>query len=115
MQISRASARCWLCRLWGLKEIRKVERAIAKQAAAKYASAYMARVAEAEAGIKVLYDEHAHINIALKNTAVGYKCPACAVEITAENIEAVRENLQRRLSGLVNDGKTAKDAALAAA
>jgi hypothetical protein len=89
-------------------EIKESEKFTAKMEAKTYSSPYTAQIAEAEAGFKVLSDEHGRVKTALANTVVGYKCPACSVEITDGNIDAIKTDLERRLSLLINDGKTAK-------
>jgi len=89
-------------------EIRESEKFISKLESKQYKSAFTKQIAEAEAGFKVLSDEHTKIKTSLSNTTVGYKCPTCAIEITADNIEAVKADLQKRLTVLKNDGKTAK-------
>jgi hypothetical protein len=92
-----------------MAEIRVVEASIAQQSVLLYQSPYAVQIVEAEAGLKVLYDEHARLSKALTDTVVGYKCPTCAVIITKENISAVKADLQRRLSTLVDDGKSVKN------
>ena len=92
-----------------MKEIKRLETFMAKKAAEQYASSYTAQIAEAEAGFKALYVEHERLKTALGNTVVGYKCPVCASVVTEENVDSIREDLQQRLSALVNDGKTAKN------
>jgi len=91
-------------------KIKAVETSIAVQTVAQYVSTCTTQIAETEAGLKLLYDEHAHLNKTLADTVVGYICPTCATAITAKNIEAVKTDLQRRLSVLTSDGKTAKRA-----
>lgn len=92
-----------------MEEIKKLEKSIAKLAAEQYASSYTAQIAEAEAGLKVLYVEHERFKTALGNTVIGYKCPVCASVVTKENVDSIREDLQQRMSALVNDGKAAKN------
>ena len=89
-------------------EIKESEKFIAKLEAKSYKSAFSKQISEAEAGFKVLSDEHSKIKTALVRMAVGDKCPTCAIIITADNINAVKAGLQNQLSALVNDGKTAK-------
>ena len=89
-------------------EIKESEKFIAKLESKNYTSAFTAHIAEVEARLKTLYDEHARINKTLTSMAVGDKCPACAIVITAENISAVKRGLHERLSVLVADGKSAK-------
>jgi chromosome segregation ATPase len=54
---------------------RKLETSIAEQAAKPYVSEYSSQIAEAEAGLKLLYAEHKRMKTALANIAVGYRCP----------------------------------------
>jgi hypothetical protein len=89
-------------------EIRESEKFTVKLEAKAYKSPYAKQIAEAEAALKALYDEHNRINTAMAKMAVGDKCPTCAVVITAENIEAVKAALQNELSILVGNGQTAK-------
>ena len=89
-------------------EIRESEKFIARLESKQYKSSHTKQIAKAEAGFKVLSDEHSRIKTSLSNTTIGYKCPTCAIEITADNIEAVKADLQSRLFVLINDGKTAK-------
>ena len=91
-------------------EIRVVETSIAQLSVSQYVSSYMAQIAVAEAGLQSLYDEHSRISEALTNTVLGRKCPTCTVKITARNIDAIKSDLQQRLSVLIGDGKAAKGA-----
>jgi chromosome segregation ATPase len=93
-----------------MEEIRATERIITKLETKAYTSAYAEQMAEAEANLKVLYAEHGRINAALSNAVVGYKCPVCAATVSTDNISAVRDDLQQRLSALVIAGKTSKNA-----
>ncbi len=58
--------------------------------------------------MQALYNEHARLTDALKATVIGYQCPTCMVEITAENIDAVKADYRKRLAVLIQDGRTAK-------
>ena len=89
-------------------EIKMVEMSVTQQTKAQYSSPYTVQLAEAKARLKVLYDEHGRISTILSNTAIGYKCPTCEVKITAKNIDAVKADLQSRISTLINEGKSAK-------
>ena len=91
-------------------EIKESEKFIAKLEGKTYKSSYTKQIAESEAKLKSLCDEHGKVNTALVRMSVGDKCPACAIVITAENISAVKTGLQNQLSVLVNDGKAAKNA-----
>jgi hypothetical protein len=92
-----------------MNEIKAAEKSIAKQSASQYLSPYTAQIAEFEAKLKILYEEHTRLNKVLTETVVGYNCPTCAVIITDDNIINVRTDLQRRLSVLINEGKAAKN------
>jgi len=93
-----------------MAEIQEAEKLIAKLEAKPYKSTHTKQIAEAEAGFKVLSDEHNRIKASLENTVMGNKCAVCSVEITADNIEAVKTGLQNQLALLRNDGITAKKA-----
>ena len=55
-----------------------------------------------------MYSEHAKLNKSLENAVVGYTCPNCAAVITEKNVGAVRSDIQKRLTTLVDEGKSAK-------
>lgn len=76
-----------------MKEIKAIEKIITQQNSKQYVSQYTKQIAEIEADLKVLYAEHSKLNIALKNTVVGYKCPVCAAVITDENVAVVKADL----------------------
>lgn len=91
-----------------MEEIKVAEKSITKISAKQYKSNYTAKIAETEMNLKSLYAEHGKLGKALDNAVVGYKCPTCAAVITEKNLTAVRADLQKRLSELVEKGKNAK-------
>ena len=91
-----------------MDEIKAAEKSITKILAKQYKSNYTAKISETEMNLKSLYAEHGKLGKALENAVVGYKCPTCATVITEKNLAAVRADLQKRLSELVDKGKNAK-------
>lgn len=91
-----------------MDEIKTTEKSIAELTAKQYKSDYTTQIAEAEASLKTLYSEHAKLNKSLENAVVGYTCPTCAAVITEKNVGAVRSDIQKRLTTLVDEGKSAK-------
>ena len=89
-------------------EIKATEKSITKHTAKQYKSDYTGQIAEAEVKLKALYAEHAKLSKTLENTVVGYQCPVCATVITEKNVGAVRKDIQKQLTPLVNEGKKAK-------
>lgn len=91
-----------------MEEIKATEKAISTYTAEQYKSNYKSQIAEAEVNLKSLYSEHAKLIKSLENTVVGYTCPTCSTVITEKNIGAVRADIQRRITSLVEEGKKAK-------
>ncbi len=92
------------------KEIKTVEKSIAKLSAKDYISPHTSQIAEKETQLKNLHTEYNRLTAALKNTVAGYKCPVCASVVTEENVAAVRADLQQRISDAINDGKAVRNA-----
>ncbi len=92
------------------KEIKTLEKSIAKLSAKDYISSHTSQIAEKETQLKNLHTEYNRLTAALRNTVAGYKCPVCASVVTEENVAAVRADLQQRISDTINDGKVVRNA-----
>lgn len=91
-----------------MDDIKATEKNITKLTAKQYKPEYTKQIAEAEASLKTLYAEHAKLNLSLEKAVVGYTCPVCATVITEKNVGAVRRDIQKRITTLVDEGKSAK-------
>lgn len=92
------------------KEIKTVEKSLAKFSAKEYISSHTSQIAEKETQLKTLHAEYNRLTAALKNTVAGYRCPVCASVVTKENVAAVREDLQQRITDAISDGKVVRNA-----
>ncbi len=91
-----------------MDEIKATEKDITKLTAKQYKPEYTKQIAETEVNLKTLYAEHAKLNQSLEKAVVGYTCPVCATVITEKNVGAVRGDIQKRITALVDEGKNAK-------
>lgn len=97
-----------------MEEIKETEKSMAKQAAQQYQSQFTARIAEAEAQMKALRTEFNRQKNALVDVVVGYKCPVCATVVTKENAAAIREEMQKKLSAVVDEVSPVKNSLIEA-
>lgn len=97
-----------------MEDIKETEKSIAKQTAQQYQPSFTAQIAEAEAQLKSLRTEFNRQKNALVDVVVGYKCPVCATVVTEENAATIREDMQRKLSAVVDEGNPIKSALIAA-
>ena len=97
-----------------MEEIKETEKSIAKQTALQYQSPFTAQIAEAEAQLKALRTEFNRQKNSLVDVVVGYKCPVCATVVTKENAAAIREEMQKKLSAVVDEGNPIRNALIEA-
>ena len=97
-----------------LREIKETEKSIAKQSAQQYQSSFSAQIAEAEAQLNALRGEFNRQKNAFVDVVVGHQCPVCGTVVTEENAAAVREEMQKKLSAVVDEGNPIKSALIAA-
>ena len=97
-----------------MKEIKGTEKAITKQEAQQYRSSFTAQIGEAEAYLNALRAEFNRQKSALVNIVAGYKCPVCATVVTEENASVIREEMQKKLSAIVDEGNPIKSTLIAA-
>ena len=97
-----------------LREIKETEKSIAKQSAQQYQSSFTAQIAEAEAQLNALRGEFNRQKNAFVDITVGHQCPVCGTVVTEENAAAVREEMQKKLSAVVDEGNPIKSALIAA-
>lgn len=97
-----------------MKEIKGTEKAITKQEAQQYRSSFTAQIGEAEAYLNALRAEFNRQKSALVNIVAGYKCPVCATVVTEENAGVIREEMQKKLSAIVDEGNPIKSTLIAA-
>lgn len=97
-----------------MKEIKGTEKAITKQEAQQYRSSFTAQIGEAEAHLNALRAEFNRQKSALVNIVAGYKCPVCATVVTEENASVIREEMQKKLSAIVDEGNPIKSTLIAA-
>ena len=72
------------------------------------------QIAEAEAQLNALRAEFNRQKNAFVDIAVGHQCPVCGMVVTEENAAAVREEMQKKLSAIVDEGNPIKSALIAA-
>lgn len=97
-----------------MKKIKGTEKAITKQEAQQYRSSFTAQIGEAEAHLNALRAEFNRQKSALVNIVAGYKCPVCATVVTEENASVIREEMQKKLSAIVDEGNPIKSTLIAA-
>lgn len=97
-----------------LREIKETEKSIAKQSAQQYQPSFTAQIAEAEAQLNALRAEFNRQKNAFVDIAAGHQCPVCGTVVTEENAAAVREEMQKKLSAIVDEGNPIKSALIAA-
>ena len=97
-----------------LREIKETEKSIAKQSAQQYQSSFTAQIAEAEAQLNALRGEFNRQKNAFVDITVGHQCPVCGTVVTEENAAAVKEEMQKKLSAIVDEGNPIKSALIAA-
>lgn len=97
-----------------MKEIKGTEKAITKQEAQQYRSSFTAQIGEAEAYLNALRAEFNRQKSTLVNIVAGYKCPVCATVVTEENASVIREDMQKKLSAIVDEGNPIKSTLIAA-
>lgn len=97
-----------------LREIKEMEKSIAKQSAQQYQPSFTVQIAEAEAQLNALRAEFNRQKNAFVDIAVGHQCPVCGMVVTEENAAAVREEMQKKLSAIVDEGNPIKSALIAA-
>lgn len=97
-----------------LKEIKQTEKSIAEHSAQQYQPSFTAQIAEAEAQLNALREEFNRQKNAFVDIAAGHKCPVCGTVVTEENAAAVKEEMQKKLSAVVDRGNPVKSALAAA-
>lgn len=97
-----------------LREIKETEKSIAKQFAQQYQPSFTAQIAEAEAQLNALRAEFSRQKNAFVDIAAGHQCPVCGMVVTEENAAAVREEMQKKLSAIVDEGNPIKSTLIAA-
>lgn len=97
-----------------LREIKETEKSIAKQSAQQYQPSFTVQIAEAEAQLNALRAEFNSQKNAFVDIAAGHQCPVCGMVVTEENAAAVREEMQKKLSAIVDEGNPIKSALIAA-
>ena len=97
-----------------LREIKETEKSIAKQSAQQYQSSFTAQIAEAEARLNALRGEFNRQKNAFVDIAAGHPCPICGMVVTEENAKAVREEMQKKLSVIVDEGNPIKSILISA-
>ena len=75
---------------------------------AVYESPFVKSIADMEAELKIKYAEYDKINLSLKNLRPGFKRPTCFHEATVENIEALKQELQKMANECIASGKKLK-------
>ena len=97
-----------------LREIKETEKSIAKQSAQQYQSSFTAQIAEAEAQLNALRGEFNRQKNAFVDIAARHPCPVCGTVVTEENAAAVRKEMQKKLSAIVDEGNPIKSILIAA-
>ncbi len=97
-----------------LREIKETEKSIAKQSAQQYQPSFTAQIAEAEAQLNALRAEFNRQKNAFVDIAAGHPCPVCGTVVAEENAALVREEMQKKLSAIVDEGNPIKSALIAA-
>lgn len=97
-----------------LREIKETEKSIAKQSAQQYQPSFTAQIAEAEAQLNALRAEFNRQKNTFVDIAAGHQCPVCGMAVTEENAASVREEMQKKLSAIVDEGNPIKSALIAA-
>lgn len=97
-----------------LREIKETEKSIAKQSAQQYQPSFTAQIAEAEAQLNALRAEFNRQKNAFVDIAAGHQCPVCGTVVAEKNAALVREEMQKKLSAIVDEGNPVKSALIAA-
>ena len=91
-----------------LDRIRDKEQTVANRQAAVYESQYITTAAGLEAELKQLYAVHEKTVRLANDVKPGVKCPSCLRAVTAENLDAVKNEILAGLPEIVANGKELK-------
>ena len=88
--------------------IREKDIELARLADVSYQSVFTGQIAEKAAVLKSLYGEHTEKSGLIGKIQPGYQCPSCFREITSDDLDAIKSNLQYKLKECVEAGKRVK-------